>query len=152
MHNTKLGLRLAFAVLLACSLSQAQVKELPLHPNDVRKFEVTFSGPDAEKIDSVCLQLRATTEAPANQVGFTTVIPCMAWLPPVPVGAPRIFHPEIRIPENAATGDYNLEVISRVVADAGGTTYTAGKQFQLHSFHVENPRTFTPPKITVKEQ
>lgn len=136
---------IAFTILLACGLSQAQeAKELARHPGDTIKFEVKFDGPDAAKIRTVSLYLQRRGPAPANQAGFDggfrgKSFPAIA----------DAFHPEITIPDNAMTGDYFLSVSA--AADTGNVPYTAGEQFQMHNFRIENPKTLTPPKITIKE-
>ena len=138
---------IVFTILLACSLSQAKdAKELAIRPGDTLRFEVKFEGPDAGKITQITLFLRSKTGEPADQVGFGEVVQS----PPFKPLSLNTFQAEIKITDNIATGDYVLQIGAEAVQ--GGVSYDAGKQFQLHSFHIDNSRKFTPPKITVKEQ
>jgi hypothetical protein len=124
-----------------------QATELAKHPQETLKFEVKLEGQDAQKIKSVSLYLAMKAgSVPTDQPGFTNG--CRGGnAAPISIG---IFRPEITIPDNIANGDYILIVTAN--ADPGSTDYVAGKQFQLHDFHIENPKTFTPPsKIEVKE-
>lgn len=147
--NTRLVLRLSIVAFLVIGLLHAQqAKELPRHPGEVLRFEVKFEGPDTAKVRTVSLGLQATptTTKPSNQSGF---ISGFSSEKSVEASSPGIFRPEIKIPDNAMSGDYYLIVSAQ--ADTGNVGYEAGKQFQLHLFHIENTRTFTPPTITVKE-
>jgi hypothetical protein len=148
MTVSRLRFAVALTLLLACSLSDAQeVKELARHPGDVLKFEVKFDGPDASKVKHISLYLALQGGSPpSNQPGFTNGFRGAS----ASSSEPNIFRPEIRISENAATGDYFLMVSA--AAEPGDAEYKTGEQFQMHLFHIENPKSFNAPKITVKEQ
>jgi len=129
--------------ILGLCIAQAQeAKPQPLHPGDVLKFEILFSGPDADRINSSYLGLGLTGQRKPDQVGFNTGFGGGATKV-----APRTFHVEAKIPDNIATGDY---VVNRVDgnADIGANTYNSG--FGTFTYHIENPKTFTPPSVSVK--
>jgi hypothetical protein len=134
------------AVLLACSLSKAQdARVLPKHPGDTIKFEVKFDGPTADKIKTIGAGLNTRMGAPKDQSGFTTSFGANNISP----SSPNSFRLEMTVPNNIATGDYFLNIGAR--ADEGSAGYQDGQEFKLPPIHIENPRTFTPPAITVKE-
>jgi hypothetical protein len=138
-----LCISLVAAALLSLNCTHAQeLKEQPLHPGDILRFEITFSGPDADKIKQASLNLGLKGSVNADQAGFADGLGAQGQLV-----SPHIFHVEIKIPENIATGDY---VLGRVdaSADVGRVAYTTG--FSAHLYHVENPRTFTAPTVNVK--
>lgn len=138
------------AVLLACmacSFLQAQeAKLLPKHPGDVIKYEIKFDGPNADRIKTVYARMN-TRQVPPDQAGFTGQFDTRG---PVPSSSPKAFIVEMKIPDNAATGDYRLSL--NATADEGSADYADGQEFDIPAIRVENPRKFTPPSITVKEQ
>lgn len=137
----------ACAILLSLRIASAQIPTvLPVHPGDTLKFEIKFDGPGADKVKTVRLYLglkdgRVLPDQPGFDAGFGT-----GNLPQV---APDTFRPEIQVPVNAASGDYILYVSANF--DPGSTQYSSPKDFELHMIHVENPKSITVPKITVKE-
>ena len=144
MSISKLGI--ALAICLSLGLSQAQdAKPLARHPGDVIKYEIKFDGPNADKIKTVFARMNATGLVPKDQSGFAT-----QFNPPgdVPASSPKTFIVEMKIPDNAATGEYRLHVTA--TAEEGRAEYESGQEFNVPTIHVENPRTFTPPGIAVK--
>jgi hypothetical protein len=137
---------IVFTILLACSLSQAQdAKVLPKHPGDTIKFEVRFEGPNADKIKTVTASLNMRVAPPKDQAGFTNGFGTQH---PFSASSPNTFIIEMTVADNAATGDYFLNV--GATATEGSASYQDGQEFNIPSIHVENPKTFTPPGITVK--
>ncbi len=137
---------LAAAVLLVGRTVAQEAKELPLHPGDTIKLEVKFDGTDSDKIKTVRAGIRSKATVPTNQVGFDAGFDGNE-VSKSPSGE---FTSEIKIPENAASGDYYAVVMA--FTGLGGTTYKSGTDFQLHDFKIDNQRTFTPPHISVKEK
>lgn len=149
LHKTFNPISTVFAVLLALSFSQAQdAHPLPRHPGDVIKFEVKFDGPNADKIKTVNVLLRLRAAVPQDHDGFSAGFGGDS----VQSSAPNTFRPEIKIPDNAASGDYFLDVNAAADGSAGSASYRDGAQFHLNPIHIENTRTFVPPHITVTEQ
>lgn len=135
--------------LLGLGIAQAQqVTELAKHPGDVLKFSLTFSGPDADKVQKVVASIARTgpNPQPANQSGFPTGADS-GWV--TNQTSTRTSVVEIKIPTNIMSGSYRLQIDTS--ATIGGAEYLAGKDFPLPEIHIENPNTFTPPKIEVKE-
>ena len=143
------------SLYLACALSALTLNafsqtatELPKHPGDVLKFEVKFSGPDASKVKQVkvAFYLKGGTP-PANQSGFMANFGGVQ----VPSITPNTFQPQATIPDQIASGDYTLEV-DAITDGIGSAGYADGRDFHLHMIHIDNPKTFTPPSITVTER
>jgi len=63
--------------------------------------------------------------------------------------APKTFDLELKVPDNTATGDYVL-AFSATAAE-GSADYSNGRDFNIPPIRIENPRTFTPPSVTVKQ-
>jgi hypothetical protein len=138
---------IALAVLLACGLSQAQdARVLPKHPGDTIKFEVRFEGPNADKIKTIGAGLNTRVGAPKDQSGFSTSFGTQQRISP---SSPNTFRFELTIPNNIANGDYFLNIGAD--ATEGSAAYQDGQEFNLPPIHIENPKTFVPPAITVKE-
>jgi hypothetical protein len=135
------------ALLTTGGVVRAQeAKELPIHPDRTIKFDVKFDGPDAAKITAVSVTLHIPNgHVPDNQIGFSPEVNGDQ----ASIAPDKHFYPEVTIRNTTASGSYELLV--SVFTNTGRFTYTAGNEFPLHVFHVENPATFTPPHITVKE-
>jgi len=147
--KNKLKLILFAGILLSLGIAQAQqATELAKHPGDALKLAITFSGPDADKVQRVLASIGRTgpNPQPPNQQGFQTSIDS-GWV--TNQTSTRTFVIEIKIPANVMSGSYRLLIDTN--ATIGGAEYVAGKDFQLPDIHIENPNTFTPPKIEVKE-
>jgi hypothetical protein len=132
-------------LLISCCLQAQEAKPLPRHPGDVIKYEVKFDGPNADKMTLVLLSMNTGMAAPKDQVGFATSFGS-GW---VQSSSPKTFIVEITIPANAATGDYSLSDAQAQSADGGRANYNR-QDFSVPPIHIENPKTFTPPSITVK--
>jgi hypothetical protein len=141
MNHRQVCLPLFIAVFLSLAHAQ-ELKVQPLQPGNVLRFEVTFSGPDADKIKRMSLVVGLKGSAPPNQAGFNEGFGAQGQLV-----STHTFHVDIKIPDNAATGDY---IVRRVDAnsDLGSAAYTSG--FSTTTYHIENPQTFTPPTVSVK--
>jgi len=136
---------LVAAALSSLGVAHAQdAKVLPKHPGDNVKYEVKFDGPNADKIRTVNAGLRMRGDTPKDQVGFSAYIPDDGVSP----SPSRAFELTFRIPENAANGDYYLNLSA--IAEEGSGDYRDGQEFNAPPIRIENPRTFTPPGITVK--
>jgi hypothetical protein len=146
VSNRKATLCFIVGVLLSLSTMQAQeAKVLPRHPGDVIKFEIKFDGPNADKIKSVDAGLGIKGPIPKDQSGFRGGTGANSG-PPVSADAFRV---EIKIPDNIATGDYVLGIGANAAEGSAG--YQDGQDFHVAPFRIENPRTFVPPSITVRE-
>lgn len=144
ISKTKLGL--VVAALLSLSFLQAQeARVLARHPGDAIKFEIKFDGPDAGKVTGVSLHFGLKGSAPADQVGFNEGLDGGSQTQ----SSPHTFIVEVKIAENDATGTYTLNQVS-AGGPVGGKTY-APPDFQSFTVLVENPKTFVPPKVTVKQ-
>lgn len=145
MSRTKAAFCLVLTIILSLNFSQAQ-EPLPVHPGYTIKLDVKFDGPDANKIKTVSLYLgpKAGSTVPTDQRGFTN-----GFRAPSVQSIDGVFHPELTIPPDFANGDYVLTITA--IAQIGSVDYTAGDQFQLHDFHVQNKSTLVAPKINVKE-
>jgi hypothetical protein len=137
------------AFVLAVGLGQIahaqEAKEAPIHPDQTIKLEVKFDGPDAGAFNVVIPSLYLVGAVPAKQTGFGTNIPGSCTK-----SGQNTFDCDLPVSSGAATGDYTLTLDAR--ADGIRVIYESGKQFQLHPFHIENPRTFTAPSVTVKQR
>jgi hypothetical protein len=144
--NVKLvTLGIVLAILSTLSLAQApEAHPLPRHPGDVIKYDIKFAGPNAEKIKSVNAALNLQTSMPKDQAGFNAGFGATSFQP----SAPDTFHVELTVPDNIASGDYTLFFGAR--AAEGSANYSNGTDFQVPIVHIENPKTFTPPSVTVK--
>src|SRR5438132_13487562 len=106
MNKTLATLLAAFALLTFSLLFAQEAKELPRHPYEVLKFVVKFEGPDASKVKFVRVELRLTSPLRPEQATFPQRLPGET----SPATGPSTFNPEIKIPQNAPTGDYLLHV------------------------------------------
>jgi hypothetical protein len=137
---------IAFTILLTLSFSQAQdAKVLPKHPRDVIKFDIKFDGPNAARIKTIGGGLSLRVGASKDQSGFRGGFGAGG----IPPASLNTFHFELTVPNDIATGDYFLGISAN--ADEGSASYQAGQEFQLPPIHIENPKTFVPPAVTVKE-
>jgi len=116
-------------------------------PGDVIRFDIKFSGPDADKIRTASLYLGlagggASTDQPGFSQGFGG--------PPSRQTAPRVFSVNAPVPDVIASGNYTVYI--NVQTDTGtGFQYASGNQFETPLIHIRNDRTFRPPQITVSE-
>jgi hypothetical protein len=140
-------LKLLIISLLSSAFVQAQEtpKPLPRHPGDVIKYEIKFDGPNADKIKTVYAMMNTGQAPPKDQAGFTTQLNTPGQ---VHESSSKTFIIEIPIPDNTATGDYHLRVVGAVAAE--GSAEYGEQDFSVPAIHIVNPRTFTPPAITVK--
>jgi hypothetical protein len=135
-----------FAFLLClCELHAQEVKQLPKHPGDVIKFEVTFQGVDADKITAVYTQLQSPAQPSPEQAGFTGNLNSSDFQRV----SPGIFDIEVKVPDNALTGDYTLRLDVR--SNSIQLNYFAGQQFQMRPVHIENLRKFVQPAVQVAQ-
>jgi phosphate-selective porin len=152
VNKTLVTLLVTFALVSFATLSAQEAAQeatqAARHPGDVVKLDIRLDGPDAAKVTSVNVDLRMHGTLQPNQPKFETDLRAAG----VKLAAANAFAVDIPIPQNAATGDYLLEVYAIAADNAGMVTYQTGQDFQLHPIRVENPRTFTAPKITVKER
>jgi hypothetical protein len=142
---SKTKLSVMVAVLLSLGFLQAQeAKPLARHPGDILKYEIKFSGPTADQIKSVDASLGLTSATQKDQPGFNTGVPGAVSHPSLDT-----YHVEMKVPDDIANGDYVLNV--NISAALGSTSYNNGNGFTLPPVHIENPRTFVPPSIAVKQ-
>jgi hypothetical protein len=81
---------------------------------------------------------------PKDQAGFNNGFGTSHAFTP---SSPNTFIVEMTVPDNAATGDYFLNVGAS--AAEGSANYSDGQEFNVPPIRVENPKTFTPPGIKV---
>ena len=132
-------------VLLVLSFAQAQqTHEKPLKPGDKIPFEVKLNGPDADKVTAVSLNFSLQSQAAPDQAGFGTGFGGSSSV----AVSPGTFNVDVTVGE-VASGTYRLTQASAGTPYAGHN-YSSG---DLGDFAVvvENPKTFTPPKITIKK-
>lgn len=135
-------------VLFGIGFAHAQqANELAAGPKQVRRFTVTFSGADADKVQRVLATIIRTDAQPQpDQAGFKTSADS-GWVIKQP--SDKSFVAEIRIPDDIMDGLYRVQI--DITATMGSSEYVNGKDFQVPEIHVRNSSTFTPPKIEVKE-
>jgi hypothetical protein len=136
---------IVFTLLLALGFSLAQeARPLARHPGDVIKYEIKFDGPNAEKIKAISASLSIRGPVQKDQSGFGGGFGTNSGAPV----SPDTFHVDLTVPDNIATGDYYLNVGAN--AAEGSANYRDGQEFEVPAVHIENPKKFTPPAITVK--
>jgi hypothetical protein len=133
------------ASLAFTSIAFAQhVEELPPGPGTVFKYDIHFSGPDADKIKSIQLYFQGQEGVPRDQPGFAISFNS-GWIGPDGHGT---FHVEAKAPENVATNNYILYVNGQL--DVGGQLqYAGGKDFPFTPVHITNDKKIQIPAITV---
>ena len=132
--------------LLSSALAQAQGPEpLPRHPGDVIKYEINFDGPNADKITRVNGWLGLRGPIPKDQAGFNNSFGADSRV----ASSPNTFTLEMKVPDNIANGDYYLTFSA--LASEGSGNYNDGQEFTVPPIHIENPKTFTPPSVKVKQ-
>jgi hypothetical protein len=138
-------LKLLIVGLLSLALVRAQeAKPLARHPGNVIKYQIKFDGPNADKINHVHGWLSSRVPVPKEQAGFINGFGVDGHM-----SSPKTFDLELKVPENIANGDYSLNFSAS--ADEGSGNYTDGQEFNVPSIRIENPKTFVPPSVTVKE-
>jgi hypothetical protein len=144
MSNMKAAFCLVITVLLSLSFVQAQeAKPLARHPGDVIQFQVKFSGPNADKIKGVQGGLDLNGSIPKDQAGFRNGFGVDKLSNP----SPNTFVIGLTVPSDIATGDYTLSLTASAVE--GSAAYVNGTDYNVPLIHIENPKKFTPPSITV---
>jgi hypothetical protein len=135
-------------ILLGLRTANAQEAiPLPRHPGDVIRYRIVFDGLNAEKIKTVYARMNVMGQVPKDQAGFTTQFVTLGQVPP---SSPKTFDVEMKIPENATTGEWRLHFTA--TANEGSAEYDDGQEFNVPTIHIENPRTFTPPAVKVTPQ
>jgi hypothetical protein len=138
---------LTITTILSLGLSQAQeAAPLARHPGDVIKYRLVFDGPNADKITHVTAAMGVRGPTPKDQAGFDNVFAASNVLP----ASPKTFELEIKVPLSIATGDYHLSFTA--FATEGFGNYADGQEFHTPPIHIENPKNFTPPAVTVTPQ
>jgi len=138
----------AVAIVLTTSLhgQQPQQSSVTRHPGDVLHYQLTFQGIDVGKIRSASIRLRSAAPIPPNQSGFTNGFGggCTK------SATADTFDCAVTIPPNIADGDYRVITVSVNATPAGGYDYN--QEFSVPGVPIQNPGTFTPPKLTVTEK
>src|SRR5580700_6225594 len=97
--------KLLIPFLLGVPFLQAQeAAPLARHPGDVIRYEIKFDGPNADRIKTVYARMN-TGQPPKDQTGFTSQFNTNGG---VSATSPRTFTIEMKVPDNAANGDYTL--------------------------------------------
>jgi hypothetical protein len=136
----------SLVVVLIMGFSWAQqAHEKPLKPGDKIPFEVKLNGPDTEKVTAVSLNFGLQSQPSHDQEGFGTQ--GFGGNSSVAI-SPGTFHVDVTVGD-VPSGTY------RLIQASAGTPY-AGHAYSPADFGdftvvVENPKTFTPPKITIKK-
>jgi len=134
---------LAVIFLLGLNIVKAQEsKEQTLQPGSTLNFEITLTGPDAERVNQVSLYFGIVSQHQEDQVGFSN-----GFFGQSRIISPHTFHVEAKIPENIASGDYELNQVTGY-ADVGNFTINSG--FGKFVYHVKNTKTFKTPAVAVK--
>jgi hypothetical protein len=132
-------------IVLALSFSaKAQSASPTYHPGDVIRISVTFDGPDSGKIDVVAIDF-VVHKTSDDQQGFVTeMFPGNS-----EKTGPGAFVVSYKIPENQASGDYNLgQIRATFDRDAPVTKfYQSPDEFPGQTIRIENSRTVVKPKI-----
>jgi hypothetical protein len=132
--------------LVSFAFGQSQEAEpLAWHPGEVIKFRITFDGPDADKITRVNGGLNLDGPVPKDQGGFDHGIGASTKAP----SSPRTFDLELKVSDNIATGEYTLHFAG--IAAEGYGEYANGRDFTIPPIHIENPKKFVPPSVTIKQ-
>jgi hypothetical protein len=132
------------AALLSLGFLHAQVAApLARHPGDVVKYEIKFDGPNADRIKTVYARMNMG-QPPKDQAGFTSQFNTPGQVQP---SSPKTFLIEMKVPDNAANGEYTLFVTA--TADEGSANYQEGQEFNVPPVHIENPKKFVPPSVKV---
>jgi hypothetical protein len=134
------------SILFSVTSLYAQVHEQSKKPGDVLKFDVSFAGQDADKVQSVTFSFGFKGGGDPKQSGFNGGFDGNG-----KKLSPHTFNVEATIPHDIASGDYALNQVN-ASADAGQVLYRSPKDFPPITFHIENSQTFIPPTITITPQ
>lgn len=137
-------LTLCFSLLLASCAFAQQPQPLAKHPGDVIKYQIVFDGPNADKIKTVFARMSCDGPIQKDQAGFTGQFNTVGQVPP---SSAKTFTVEMKIPDNAASGEWRLNFDA--MAAEGSANYQDGQEFTVPSVHIENPNKFTPPGVKV---
>ena len=124
--------------------SSAEWKGPDFAPNESVTLEITFTGTGANDIKSVQAFLANKSDStPEGQVGFQT-----NWytLYSETKLGPHAFSLTFKIPENAATGQYNVTIIAKPPAGEFRYDPNATKV----ELHITNSKHYERPNIDVK--
>jgi hypothetical protein len=132
--------------LVSLAFGQTQeARPLARHPGEVIKFQIKFDGPNADKITRVNGGFNLNGPVPKDQAGFDHGIGASTKAP----SSPKTFDLELNVPDNIATGEYTLGFTG--FAAEGYGEYANGQDFNIPPIHIENPKKFMPPSVTVKQ-
>ena len=140
---------LAPAVLL---LNLSATAQTPIYkPGQTIRISVTFEGLDAGKVTGAGMNLTLPDQVPRfAQPGFSSSECCGD---SKPTGRPNTFEVSWKIPDNQASGDYQLTQLRAIFNDPGVTlSYVPPVDFPARTFRIDNPRTLVKPSVKdVKE-
>jgi hypothetical protein len=134
----------AFAVFVLLLSSSVKAQAPIYHPGDVIKIAVTFDGPDAGKISLAQISL-SVPKLSQGQEGFKTdIFPGES-----KQAGQNTFEVSYKIPENQASGEYQLGQIRATISQEAPITffYNAPADFQPKTFTIDNPKTVIKPAI-----
>jgi hypothetical protein len=146
----QLGTHLLFALVATysalASITDAQQVAAVYHPGKTISKFVSFDGHNSEKVKTVRLCLTLTTPIHEDQPNFDAN-PCSPMLAGSPSGD---FNPSLTISPTTATGTYALYF--QAGFDSGlFITYNSPKYFDPITIQIDNPQTFTPPRIKIHD-
>jgi len=119
--------------------------EKPVTPPAVLKFDVSFTGDNAGKVNRFILNMSKQEAAKEDQTGFATAFDSGQ----IQVTS-AVSHAEVKIPDNAASGSYRITAVAWTATNIR-IDYDPDK-VGLPPIHIDNPAKFEPPKIKVTEQ
>lgn len=132
-----------FAVLSCVSPLMAQNAVPTYKPNQTITLSITFQGPDASKIKSAQWVANASALQP-NQPSFSQQLDARD---SKPGASPNTFDVSIKVGEEQATGEYEVQVIRAITDNPPLNLYYSGTDVPARKFRVENSLTFTKPSI-----
>jgi hypothetical protein len=139
----------AFSALLLAALPRpvsAQNSVGPeFHPGQTLRYDIKFAGSNAGTIKQVLVGLRLETGVASDQPSFQTALNSDWVKSPID----GVYHLSITIPDTAATGDYEVIVMTNFNDDLS-ITYSRA-QVGLPLVRIANNRRFEIPRITVTQ-
>lgn len=124
---------------------QAQQHQESLRPGDHLNYRINFEGEHAEFISSmVSWTLVGGAVPPSTQIGFATEMDTQ-----VQRKGDEPFEISYTVPEYVASGDYRASV--RALLGNGAEIRYSAEEVGLPTRAIDNPKTFTKPKIKAQE-
>jgi hypothetical protein len=140
MTQPSIAWKSVFVVIMLAGLSGV-VHAQTYKPGDKITLKVTFEGKDASRITYVSMSIRTGGDLP-TQPNFATDLGTSDFKS---VG-PNTFEATFVVPDNQASGDYQLvEIQARI--DQLVTLHYSQTEYPERHFKIENSKTIEKPKI-----